>query len=319
MEVQIKIPLFNPIHAHDDILTHVDECNLELLELNEKLEFSIEYVGILTPKIFFEDSKSPNKLVSKNLLFSVGFDDASISFDENLKVNDNDQKLIIESIISDDFRLKVYYFLILTQIAKPGTIKSREGTVICNNRLQHYFPALVSIQQESYEEIYNIKWPKLKTLKFIEVWEWFNRHQLSFERHSNLKIERALNAYTYLFRDNIGDIVFDLLWSLVGIEVIYCSSKEGIAQQIFEKTQVVLGPLVDFKQRLKDMYNLRSRLLHGDLDIPPNHYPYDDDHEIKYQQELFNSVALSTAVLTATFQEMVIADKVELKFKYELQ
>ena len=108
----------------------------------------------------------------------------------------------------------------------------------------------------------------------------------------------------------------DLLWSLIGIEALYCSGKEGLSEQIFTKTQIFLGEIIDYKKKLKQMYDFRSRLIHGDLNIPPNHF-YDDDNP--FRDQLFDSTVFAVAILTATLQKMVYENKKELNFKYKLE
>lgn len=188
-----------------------------------------------------------------------------------------------------------------------------------DEKIANSFYSISSIQRESLSDIENLKWPTYKNTKFIKVWEWFLKNEFSFEKHSKSNTERALNAFTHLFKDNHVDSVFDLFWSLIGIETLYCSGKEGLSEQIFNKTQVVLGELKDYKKRLKQMYDFRSRLIHGDLDIPPNHYDLNDKDEEQFQQSLYDSTILAVAILTATLQTMVNEDRKSVKFKYILE
>ena len=109
-----------------------------------------------------------------------------------------------------------------------------------------------------------------------------------------------------------------MFWALIGIETLYCSGKEGLSEQIFNKTQVVLGEIKDYKKRVKQMYDFRSRLVHGDLDVSPLHYDLDDVDEQQFQQNLYDSAILAVAILTTTLQQMVKRDKVNLRFQYVL-
>lgn len=62
------------------------------------------------------------------------------------------------------------------------------------------------------------------------------------------------------------------------------------------------------------MYNFRSRLVHGDINIPPNYYEYDDVEEEKFQDKLFDATVLAVAILTATLQELVFRNEAKLNF-----
>ena len=247
------------------------------------------------------------------------YDSLKIETNSSEEISNEDKKSIFKSIVSSEFKSKIFYFLTLIQIAKPGAIKTREGDVFVNGQLEDYFYSITSIHRESLEDIKNLKWPTYKNMRFIDVWNWFQKNNFSFQRHSKSNIERALNAFSYLFKDSIGDTVFDLFWSLVGIETLYCSGKEGLSEQIFNKTQVFLGEIKDYKKRLKQMYDFRSRLVHGDMDIPPNHYKLEDEDNDQFQQNLYDSTILAVAILTATLQKMVEGDRNNLSFKYILE
>lgn len=66
------------------------------------------------------------------------------------------------------------------------------------------------------------------------------------------------------------------------------------------------------------MYDFRSRLVHGDLDIPPSNYGLHDDEAELYMLKAYESSCLAISILTVTFQEMVLENKSELIFRYVL-
>lgn len=219
------------------------------------------------------------------------------------------------SLVAGEFKLQLTNFLLFLQIAKPGALRTREGYLLVNNEYYESYDSIISIHQEIYSEIKRLGWPKFRNLKYQEVINWYKQFNLSFDKIANTKAEIALNAFSYLFEYR-SDTTLDLFWSLIGIEALFCSGKEGKAEQIFEKTQVVLGPIKDFKKRVKDMYNFRSRLIHGDLFIPSAISKNFSLKDIEgYNDNFYDATIISVAILTATLQELVYLGKDNLSFK----
>lgn len=327
LSLKITAPLLPLFEGEEHLVHGLDE----LLELENPLNLDIKYVGNAPLSIYYVQSYSTLTHSYLKKVEAIAFEVTIPNCDINMppgkyikgefeyELSDIENQDLFESIVSEDFRCKIYYLCVLNQIANPGSICLREGDIFVNGKFLGSSLPISSFQREVFDEISKTKWPRYKTVSFISVWNWFNKNDFSFERHSKNKVEIALNAYTHLYTDNYNDSILRLLWSLVGIEALYATEKEGISNQIFNKTQILLGPITDFKNKLKQMYNFRSRLVHGDLDIPPIHYEvYDKDNEA-FQGKLHESTCLSIAILTATFQEMVLLDKNELKFTLNLE
>ena len=242
-----------------------------------------------------------------------------ISSSDNNPISLEERVQIYKAYIVDEFKYQSFHLLVLSNISFPGAIKTWEGVVLLNREKYSSFPSVSSIHRESLDDIIALKWPTYTTVPILQVWEWYQSNNFSFRSHSKTKVARSLNTFTYLFKKNSTDIVFDLFWSIIGIEALYCTSKEGISEQIYEKVQLVLGPVTESKKKIKAMYNFRSRLVHGDLDIPPNYFDYEDIDEEKFQKEIFEATILAVAILTTTLQQLIIKNETDLKFKYILE
>lgn len=323
-QIKIIVPLI-PLSKHDsDLLEYTDSAIAELLSLNNDLKITL--AGLYKCKIaisLLENYKpiaSRNKIAATAIVFETAVngnsDSLIIEKTDQYQLTDLDKRLLYESITADEFRDKIYQFLILSQIAKPGSLKLREGDILVNDKLENFFYPFNSLHRLSLSENKKFKWPQYFEVKIIDAWNWYCKNGFSLQGQSKSKTERAINAFTYLFKDYIGDTEFDLFWSLVGIEALYCAGKEGLSEQIFTKSQIVLGEITDYKKRLKQMYEFRSRLVHGDLDIPPKHFDFDDTIHKEFHKNLYDSAILAVAILTATLQTMIMTDKKDLKFKY---
>lgn len=317
IEVKIVIPFYSPNYREKHLIEYVQDSVNELLQLNGKLEFKFERIGVLKPKIYLIDNNLEYGHQRQSIVFEIYVEDRLEYYDPELDdpVFDNEYKRsYFKNDVSEQLNDKIFNFFVLSQIAKPGSFKALQGKIYVDGIYRTESHSFLSIQRESFNDVINVKWPKFKNLSYLNVLEWFDQNSFSFERYSKNSCERALNAFSRLFKDNLSDIVIDLVWALVGIEALYCSSKEGIGEQIFLKTQILLGPITDFKSRIKAMYNFRFKLIHGSLDISPNNFFTEEEEDYKFNEVLFNSTSFAIAILTATFQEMVVLNKKELVF-----
>jgi hypothetical protein len=318
------IPLFAP-EAH--LSEYVDKGIEDILTLNERIEISIEGVGSFKLNVFTlsDDPAMQNSFSFSNggLIFRIvvhdGLEKMEMPQSDNTPISTEDRLLLFKKYITEEFKYQISNLLVLSNISFPGSIKTREGIVLLNKEKYDSFSSAYSIHRESLDDIRILKWPVYKNLTIYQVWLWFESNNFSFRSHSKTKVARALNAFTYLSKNSPLETFSDLFWSLIGIEALYCTSKDSISEQIYEKVQLVLGPVNESKKKVKSMYNFRSRLVHGDIDIPPNNFDYDDEDEQKFQKEMFDATILAVAILTTTLQEIVIKNGTDLNFKYVLE
>lgn len=330
-KIDIVIPVF-PLYAreaqHQQLFS---QAFSELTELSNQISLDIEDYGALEPSISIIDNYEPlfqeidieSKLHLNAIVFSIKLsltaNQAGFLIKDMKFYSYAEKKSYVLYSIAAMLQDEVHDLLILYQVAKPGMIKCRKSKVYINDvfcKTDSY--SVSSIHRESLSEVEKLGWIKYENLDLRTVMKWFTENNLSFKRHSKSKIERALNAFTRLFNNGIDSAEVQLFWAIVGIEALYCTGAESISEQIYRKTQLVLGEMTDYKKRLKQMYNFRSRLIHGNLDIPPNHrYLYDDKSET-YQDDLYDSTVLAVSILTASLQFLIKSNRTSFHFKYQL-
>ncbi|GLI04308.1 hypothetical protein YDYSG_03380 [Paenibacillus tyrfis] len=134
-------------------------------------------------------------------------------------------------------------------------------------------------------------------------------------------VERALSALTYLFGTS-GESTqgIDLFFTMIALEALYCSSNNGIKEQLLEKSQVFLGVQNEYKKLFKSMYDYRSKFIHGGLNFPGKYHHFDasDDFE-KFTKETNDVILMAQSVLIATLQQLSKLNMHELNFKYSLE
>lgn len=156
-------------------------------------------------------------------------------------------------------------------------------------------------------------WPRLSDLSIVEVWSWLLRNCLPV-RTGDSELSRAYNALSYLFAPDVPE-AFQFLSALMGIEAIFSSGRPGVASQIVERTQLVLGERKSFKGDLRRAYELRSALIHGSLGFPGLHFSYSDPPGLeKRRADVDSAQALAIAVLVATLQRHAEKNLTRLSF-----
>jgi len=134
-------------------------------------------------------------------------------------------------------------------------------------------------------------------------------------------VGRAVSAVSHILFDRDASIgVVQLMWVMIGLEALYMHGKEGLAQQLYEKGQVVLGAIREHNKTFRNLYSYRSRFVHGGIDIPLSYSPY--DAVLRYEQvrdEAYATEIAATAFLLATLQKMIQMGVHNLDFDWKLR
>lgn len=329
LHLKIILPL-TFLYKNDDNLDFFINTLNELLDLNKKIKVDIQELGEYPVSIsilkkyrpLYNEIGLPIPLYSA-IVFKISVPNfhiqrAMVAIESNPEITDSHNESFMDFMWAMDFKDKVYYFLILCQIAKPGSLQTRRGEVYVNGTFVSPFPGLMSLHRDVLYEIKKIQWPKYKSIPLKDAWSYCKKNFFSLQRCSTTRVERALNAFTYLFNNDLNTTVISLFWALIGIEALYCSEKEGKSSQIFLKTQAFLGPITDYKTRIKNMYSFRSNLIHGEADFLSKGSNLHSTEGLKFDLKLYESTLMAISILTATLQSMIFENKEELKFKYIL-
>lgn len=122
------------------------------------------------------------------------------------------------------------------------------------------------------------------------------------KREAKSKIDRALNALTYLYGCRAYE---DIFYSLMGIEALYNCGKGKIREQIENKVRLILGNCPNLSFIIKNMYNIRSDFFHGRFNISQS----DDDYPLSHNTEkYFQCINTAMLILISTIQKMIISD-----------
>ncbi|WP_341279177.1 hypothetical protein [Paenibacillus sp. FSL H8-0537] len=220
----------------------------------------------------------------------------------------------------DHFVKRLYDFIISINIARVGSLQLDQGLIFIDNLIYKETEMMINNFQEVLFFTQKTKWPVLEELEIHTVWNWITAKVGFLDGVGGTPVERALTALTYLFgshsESNEG---MDLFFTMIGLEALYCSSNNGIKEQLLEKSQVFLGAQNEYKKLFKSMYDYRSKFIHGGLNFPGKYYFFEGSDEFdKFSKESYDVTLMAQSVLIATLQQLSKRNMNELNFKYSL-
>lgn len=161
-------------------------------------------------------------------------------------------------------------------------------------------------------------WPPTRVLPLREVLAWMEDVPGWNRGFGQGRVGRAVAAFSHIVSLRGGFDAEHLLWALMGLEALYAYGKEGLRAQLVAKSQVLLGPPTSDKKRFGKMYDYRSRLVHGDLDLPFAGRRLSDDEARHFTHETDESGRLATVVLLASIQALIARNWHALEFDYHI-
>jgi hypothetical protein len=318
--------IFIPIILSEEYKNHfsrIDKIFEELVQISGeiKINFDDHFISFLNIKIVNPEDTEIRKIFNnkyrKNLTILEFSSEIIINNKEELETKTDDFASFEHFVTSYTTHLIIYL-----NIAKPGAFYTDKGVTITIDHLdkktKSSFPIIYNSIENSLRISKEYKWPIIKELPIKTTIDWLNNHWKAFETISSTKIQRALNAFSYLFHDNIGDFApNNLFHALIGLEAIYVHGNSNIQDQVNQKSQLLLGKRNDFKKIFSELYDYRSRYIHGQLNFTNKYFSNDfDDQTIDQFLNTYNKSDFATAILIASIQKHIEMNKTE--FEYEL-
>lgn len=218
-------------------------------------------------------------------------------------------EIIINNILSR-FSLIIHLAYNLKIDFLPGIIFNANNT----KRLIGKTEFIMNNLDLAYLHALNMKWPIIKQPTFEQTINWFQSNNFHPSNISQSKVQRAINAFSYNFSNLYEKDTAQLFWTMIGIESLLAEGPNNIIAQIRSKTSLILGEPKEFKKKLNNLYDYRSRLVHGALDFPAKFSSDYDNFESKY----WDYSKFGVSILIALVKELIIANEQEFKFEYHL-
>ena len=208
----------------------------------------------------------------------------------------------------------LFILSIIFNISYEFSLDFLRGVIIGkNNQLLEKTQIIFNSFEYAYESQYKLKWPQVDSINVFTTLNWLNNNNISVVERSSCKASRAINALTQTFGKISESTSPHLFWVMLGIEALLAEGNNNVTNQIRTKCIVLFGEPKEFKKKLNQLYDYRSRFVHGDIDIPPKLF-YEDDQDFskEYQQQL----DFGMSILIALIRKLICENKTEFKFEY---
>lgn len=330
-QFDVYIPFVSPFTLPESLISRYADAYEELSELSGHISFFSDEFG--EAKVWLEAAAPDAEM--EELLSRFLNQSGSTAHDRILKISSrvtaalDEQEFrdiaaqaddsVLKKLLVSAYTKNVYDFLVALQLARPGLVHADPGVVAVNGALYERTKQLTSPVREARHSMESDGWPAFHDIPIRKAWQWVLEDMEAFDNFSATPVQRALHAFTYLFDNYPNDLSATLFWSLVGLEALYVRGKQGVVEQIYEKSRVLLGDQADALQRIKQMYRFRTNLVSGTLNIPSYFHINDDTDESEtYALKTGDAAFLAVAMLTATLQELIVRDRKKLEFRYVL-
>lgn len=206
-------------------------------------------------------------------------------------------------------------------LTRPGSISADEGySFVSGKRFGSTQPFYADDLYEAVTASEKFGWPTLINLDFRRTWHWLIKSDVLADGVGVNRLGRAIAALSHLTSSNLSATSsLNLVWILLGLESLYSTGSVGMKEQLLGKSEALLGPRKENKKAFGAVYDFRSRLLHGDIDIPLRFSEYDAVKKYEdFHSELYRHEGLAMAALIATLQSLAQRDVNYINFKYEI-
>lgn len=219
-------------------------------------------------------------------------------------------------MLCEEFEVHIKHILFLAVLSRTHCFLPKPGSILANGNVFSEFNIDFGNWSSITESVEKHAWPKLRQIPFMKTWNWAQGIEGFCRGIGHGPAGRALAALSYATRHGFSDnSPQGLFWAALGLDAIFDSGGVSKTSQISRKTEVLFGKPPRSKKLPGQAYDLRSRILHGDVDMTFSYtetYNYDLPG---YTDKYPNATYLATALLVASLQEMVIRNVYSLDFK----
>jgi hypothetical protein len=174
-----------------------------------------------------------------------------------------------------------------------------------------------SFLYEALKESKSWSYPKINYLPFHDVWGWMNNCKIPGTILAKNPFQKACFLLNQLC--NQYDFNIEATLSLTrGFEAILLDDSESIQRLLKERISLILGVPKENKKWLSNLYNIRSRIIHGDLPVCRlGNESYLNLEE--FLEDFEKPFLLGLSVYIALLQKMIIKKSFAVKFSEKVE
>jgi hypothetical protein len=283
--------------------------------------FTINNVNKCHKRIFTDLRTASN--IYTTLLHKYHFDTSK--YDCFLVFNVTCTSTNLESIVSDELSTQeikrirkevvlsavleeIYKYLFLLVLRTNNSISILKGYAFYPKHLiAETKPILLRVSLDKYKDKFS------QEMEMKSAWEYINRKTLFSNGLSKTNIARAMSLLTIIFFEDNSDIS-NMALTLTVLEALYARGNSGISSQLADKMKILLGTELVNAKEINQLYNIRSRYIHGDINVYMSFYSHDDD--LEKDLELYDAYNYGIAIAFETIKKLINANKEDLSFDY---
>jgi hypothetical protein len=209
--------------------------------------------------------------------------------------------------------------IICLNIIKPGSVVAERGYTEINDEKRTvggFASSMNQIKRIEFENSLRL----LRELSFEAAWGWFSSLKGILVGRPDADIEIAVCNFIALFDENAdASGARDLIWSFAGLEALLAESESGIVSQLRQKLIAIFGNQVDIKdfdKNIKDMYQVRSNIIHGKTkDIPSIQGFVLQEQDMTSRSQQVKAAVMAMYLLASTIQYCCQNNLSSIKFK----
>lgn len=220
------------------------------------------------------------------------------------------------AMIYEIFNKRIHDLILACNLSNLGSITISEYVIFQDNKVYPIGGKPIENKMLFEAKICSIEWqyPPVYEIEIVKVWQWLIKREDFLQGFSNTAVTRAI---INLVEISHCDTNMKLFRAVMGIEGLYTKSKNNLLEQVKEKTQIFLGPQIHFKKLYSNMYNFRSKFIHGELDFPATINIDFSENSERHNKDLKEATLFAIILLGASLQQLILRDWDGIKFDYK--
>jgi|GEM_PF-3739109 len=211
---------------------------------------------------------------------------------------------------------------LLGQLAFPDHLSNMKGGIFSCGTFSGYDVSELPTHLPWLPHDERGDWPVAKFLSVLDVAQWVDAIGMNWQtnRMARNPIQRAFAAFTLCVGETSSIPNMTVFTAMQGLEAFYCNGRGDLRKQLSKKSRIFLGDWDDQKNIVGQLYDMRSRFVHGGFDLPCWKNDLDPDEEqITADRQLRETADFAQRLLTATLQKCIAEKIISVNWCYEMQ
>lgn len=315
-KIKIIVPICRAFHSMDDFSVLNNRC---LGFQNEYIKGSFiirhfnEYKneilnGFFSLQDFMNHSFWYGSTIKYQYLefsFNIeNIDEMILKGNENLSENER-KSLFLRGAVDlceDEYKMFVFAFF----LAFPVSTGFENGVILVDDKIYSHTDKFIN----------SFDFEGKETIDFQKCWNYLHDSSKFKFGYSQNNASRFVSILSKM--NEIDDIITQIFYATMALEAVYArGTSEGIARQIIDKVKIFLNIEIDDK-KLKQLYDIRSRYIHGDTDIELAFLNFDAVPGREWDK-LYALHFYVSEILCKTAKRIIEEDIAKIDFDYTLK